>query len=179
MIAKGLDFPKVTLVGVLMADMLLKVPSYHSAEHTYMLLSQVTGRSGRFIPGEAIIQGYDLSHYAIKSVGENYESFYKEALYSRKLSNYPPFFNNAQLLIEGISYLKTFQKAFILKKKLTEQGITTIGPAPALIKKIKDLHRFTITLKFHEIDMKGLFNMIEQKEKDDIRVTFYPTLDMV
>jgi primosomal protein N' (replication factor Y) (superfamily II helicase) len=179
MIAKGLDFPKVTLVGVLMADMLLKVPSYKSAENTYMLLSQVTGRSGRFLPGEAIIQGYDLSHYAIRSVQENYESFYKEALYSRKLSDYPPYQNNAQLLIEGPNYLKTYQKAFMLKKQLFNLGITTIGPAPALIKKIKDLNRFTVTLKYHEVDMSKLFKMIEASKSEDIRVTFYPTLDIV
>jgi len=128
MIAKGLDFPKVTLVGVLMADLLLKVPSYQSAEHTYMLLTQVTGRSGRFLPGEAIIQGYDLSHYAIQSVHKGYDLFYKEALYRRKLSNYPPFQNNAQLLVEGSSFLKTYQIAFMLKKKMTEMGLLTIGP---------------------------------------------------
>jgi primosomal protein N' (replication factor Y) (superfamily II helicase) len=178
MIAKGLDFPKVTLVGVLMADMLLKVPSYRSAEQTYMLLSQVTGRSGRFLPGEAIIQGYDLNHYAIRSVSESYEKFYQEALYSRKLSNYPPFINHAQLLIEGISFLKTYQVAFLLKKKMIELSITAIGPAPALIKKIKDHHRFTVTLKYQEIDMQHMFEVIKTLETNDIKITFYPTLDI-
>lgn len=178
MIAKGLDFPKVTLVGVLMADMMLKVPSYQSAEHTYMLLSQVTGRSGRFLPGEAIIQGYDLSHYAISSVGKDYESFYKQALYSRKLSNHPPYANHAQILIEGMSYLKTYQKAFLIKKKMAGLGIEALGPAPALIKKIKDYHRFTVTLKFQQIDHQKLFESIAFDSKDDISVSYYPILDI-
>jgi primosomal protein N' (replication factor Y) len=178
MIAKGLDFPKVTLVGVLMADMLLKVPSYRSAEQTYMLLSQVTGRSGRFLPGEAIIQGYDLNHYAIKTVAETYDKFYQEALYSRKLSNYPPYTQHALILIEGISFLKTYQSAFMLKKKMIEYGITAIGPAPALIKKIKDLHRFTVTLKYQTIDMHQIFEIFKKLEQPDVRISFYPTLDI-
>ncbi len=178
MIAKGLDFPKVTLVGVLMADMLLKVPSYRSAEQTYMLLSQVTGRSGRFLPGEAIIQGYDLNHYAIRTVAESYEKFYQESLYSRKLSNYPPFTNHAQLLIEGISFLKTYQVAFSLKKKIAALGITVIGPAPALIKKIRDLNRFTVTLKYQIIDMHQMFDIFKTLEQNDIKISFYPTLDI-
>ncbi|PKK96727.1 MAG: primosomal protein N', partial [Tenericutes bacterium HGW-Tenericutes-3] len=104
MIAKGLDFPKVTLVGILMADLSLKVPSYQANEQAYMLFTQVTGRSGRLLPGEAIIQGYDLIHYAIKNVLNHYEDFYKEAIYYRKISNYQPFKFNAQILFEGKQY---------------------------------------------------------------------------
>lgn len=116
MISKGLDFPKVTLVGVLMADLSLKVPSYLASENTFMLLTQIAGRSGRHLEGEVFIQGYNLNHYAIDTVIKGYDAFYKEALYERKLLNYEPFSQVAQFLIEGEGYLKTYQKAFLLKK---------------------------------------------------------------
>jgi len=179
MIAKGLDFPKVTLVGVLMADVSLKVPSYRASELAYMLFSQVTGRSGRFLPGEAIIQGYDLDHYAIKNVSTGYDAFYKEALFNRKISNYPPFMQNSQILVEGESYLKTYQQAFLLKKKLNVMGIKVLGPTEAFIKKIKDKYRFTITLKYEHMDFKNLFQLIESFETKDISMRFYPSLDII
>jgi primosomal protein N' (replication factor Y) len=179
MIAKGLDFPKVTLVGVLMADVSLKVPSYRASELAYMLFSQVTGRSGRFLPGEAIIQGYDLDHYAIKNVSTGYDAFYKEALFNRKISNYPPFMQNSQILVEGESYLKTYQQAFLLKKKLNLMGIKVLGPTEAFIKKIKDKYRFTITLKYEQMDFKNLFHLIESFEMKDISMRFYPSLDII
>jgi len=179
MIAKGLDFPKVTLVGVLMADVSLKVPSYRASELAYMLFSQVTGRSGRFLPGEAMIQGYDLDHYAIKNVSEGYESFYKEALFNRKISQYPPFMKNAQVLVEGESYLKTYQQAFMLKKKLTALGIKVLGPTEAFIKKIKDRYRFTITLKYEQLDYRSLFQLIQSMETKEISMRYYPSLDII
>lgn len=179
MIAKGLDFPKVTLVGVLMADLLLKVPSYKSTENAYMLLAQVTGRSGRFYPGEAIIQGYDIGHFAIKSVNQTYESFYEEALYNRKLMNYPPFKNTSQILISGESYLKTYQRAFMLKKALSSLSCDVLGPSQALITKIKDYYRFTITLKYETIEKQELFDLLEAHEFDDIKIRYFPYLDIV
>ncbi len=179
MIAKGLDFPKVTLVGVLMADVSLKVPSYRASELAYMLFSQVTGRSGRFLPGEAIIQGYDLDHYAIKNVSTGYDDFYKEALFNRKISNYPPFMQNAQILVQGLSYLKTYQQAFMLKKKLNLMGIKVLGPTEAFIKKIKDQYRFTLTLKYEHMDFKALFELIQSFETKEIFLKYYPSLDIV
>ncbi len=179
MIAKGLDFPKVTLVGVLMADLLLKVPSYKASENAYMLLAQVTGRSGRFLPGEAIIQGYNLDHYAIKSVSEGYENFYREALYNRKLSNYLPFKNTSQILVEGTNFLKTYQHAFMIKKSLTTLSIDVLGPTQAIIKKIKDNYRFTLTIKYDDIDFKKLFEIIKGFDQEPYGVKYYPTLDIV
>ncbi|MBU1143084.1 MAG: primosomal protein N' [Firmicutes bacterium] len=179
MIAKGLDFPKVTLVGVLMADLLLKVPTYRASENAYMLLAQVTGRSGRFLPGEAIIQGYDLNHYAIKSVSEGYENFYREALYNRKLSNYLPFKNTSQILVEGTNFLKTYQHAFMIKKSLIGLSIDVLGPTQAIIKKIKDNYRFTLTIKYEDIDYEKLFEIIKSFDQDPYKVKYYPTLDIV
>ncbi len=179
MIAKGLDFPKVTLVGIIMADLSLKVPSYRASEQAYMLFTQVTGRSGRLLPGEAIIQGYDLDHYAIKNVLNNYEDFYKEAIYYRKLSNYLPFKQTAQILIEGKEYLKTFQQAFLLRKKLISIGYDILGPTPAMIKVIKGQFRFTLTLKSDDLNGERVFEEIKYYETKDIGIRYYPTLDYV
>ncbi|MDO9629981.1 MAG: primosomal protein N', partial [Acholeplasmataceae bacterium] len=179
MVAKGLDFPKVTLVGVLMADLLLKVPSYRASENCYMLLAQVTGRAGRFLPGEAIIQGYNLDHYAIKSVSEGYDTFYKEALYNRKLSNYLPFKNTSQILVEGMNFLKTYQHAFMIKKSLIGLSIDVLGPTQAIIKKIKDHYRFTLTIKYQDMDYEKLFQIIKAFDQDPYKVKYFPTLDIV
>jgi len=177
MIAKGLDFPKVTLVGIIMADLSLKVPSYKASEQAYMLFNQVTGRSGRLLPGEAIIQGYDLDHYAIKNVLNNYEDFYQEAIYYRKLSSYMPFVDTSQILIEGSEYLKTYQQAFLLRKKLISLGYDILGPTPAMIKVIKDQFRFTLTVKKEQMNRIDLFEQIKNYETKNITMRYYPTLD--
>ena len=180
MIAKGLDFPKVTLVGVLMADLSLKVPSYTASEQTYMLLSQISGRSGRHLPGEVIIQGYQLDHYAIQSVLKDYESFYKEALYERKLMRYEPFMHVSQFLIEGIEYLKTYQIAFQLKKKLSVlEDVVVLGPSQALIKKIRDRFRFVVTIKYKTLDFIDVENIMNDLKTHNIYMKYYPNLDMM
>lgn len=178
MISKGLDFPKVTLVGVLMADLSLKVPSYTASEETYMLLSQISGRSGRHLPGEVVIQGYQLDHYAITSVKKGYDTFYKEALYDRKISRYEPFYHVSQCIIEGPSYLKAYQKAFMLKKRLhTLNDVIALGPVPAFIKKIKDQYRFVVTIKFKDIDISEIKYIIESLKEDLMSIRYYPNLD--
>jgi len=178
MVTKGLDFPKVTLVGVLIADMLLKVPSYQATEKTFMMLKQVTGRSGRLLHGEAIIQGYDLNHFAIQSVDQDDSSFYKEALLQRRLLGYPPFNQTSQILFSGMSFLKTYQKAFLMKKEVEKLGFSVLGPAQAMIKKIKDQYRFTLTLKYKEKSLESLFSLIEHLKTDDIEIKFLPILDL-
>ncbi len=179
MISKGLDFKHVTLVGVLMADLTLSVPSFMAYEKTYQLLTQITGRSGRYEQGEAIIQGYKIEHFAIQSITKPYEVFYKEALHQRKLLGYEPFNQTAQILISGQSYLKTYQKAFLLKKKLEHEQIDALGPSQALIKKIKDEYRFTITIKTKEIKTNILFKTIDSLQSDDVHIKYYPILDIV
>ncbi|TNF09096.1 MAG: primosomal protein N' [Bacillota bacterium] len=180
MIAKGLDFPKVTLMGILMADLSLKVPSYHATEKTYMLLSQASGRSGRFMPGETIIQGYNIQHFAIQSVSKPYEVFYKEALYERKIQDIEPFKKTSQILVSDVGFLKAYQTAFILKKKIEALGIMVLGPSLALIKRIKDMHRFTITLKYRDMNEHQVFDIIEHiKEQTHVSIRYYPMLDIV
>ncbi|BCR36343.1 replication restart helicase PriA [Mariniplasma anaerobium] len=180
MISKGLDFPKVTLVGVLMADLSLKVPSYLASEDTFMLLTQIAGRSGRHQKGEVIIQGYDLKHYAIDALTKGYDTFYKEALYERKLSQYEPYSHVSQFLIEGQSYLKTYQNAFLLKKRLSKlETVTVLGPSKALIKKIRQNFRFVVTIKYKNIDHDTIKEITNDLSNDDIHIKYYPNLDMI
>ncbi|MCD4826893.1 MAG: primosomal protein N' [Acholeplasmataceae bacterium] len=180
MISKGLDFPKVTLVGVLMADLSLKVPSYLASEETFMLLTQIAGRSGRHQEGEVIIQGYDLSHYAIKTLKSGYDAFYKEALYERKLSLYEPFAHVSQFLIEGVSYLKTYQHAFLLKKRLAKlDGLTVLGPSQALIKKIRQNFRFVVTIKYMNLDYDTIRTITDDLSSKEVKIKYYQNLDMI
>ncbi len=180
MIAKGLDFPNVTLVGVMMADMLLRTPSYLASEEAFILLTQVSGRSGRTQPGDVIIQGYDLDHYAIKDVKIGYDKFYEEALYERKISGFAPFNHVYQISALGKGYLKTYQKAFQLKKLIANQdGYQVLGPVPAYIKKKGDQFRFIITIKTKSKQMKHIFDTIEKVKDEDIRLRFYPIPDFI
>jgi primosomal protein N' (replication factor Y) (superfamily II helicase) len=179
MISKGLDFPKVTLVGILMADSLLKIPSYQASELTYNMLTQTTGRSGRFLKGEAVIQGYDLSHYAISSCSTNYDDFYKEAIFRRKISGYEPFYHTALMLFEGASYLKTYQNAFHLKKELTQAGFLCIGPSLAIKKKVKENYRFILTIKSEEKRIDKIKYVMDLCKIPEVRMKYHPYLDLI
>lgn len=175
MIAKGLDFPHVTLVGILMADLMLRTPSYQSSEEAFILLTQAAGRSARYLPGEVIIQGYDLDHYAIKDVLKGYDSFYEEAIYDRKISGYEPFNRVYQVLAEGESYLKTYQQAFNLKKALSaDKDYHILGPVPAYIKKKGEKYRFVLTIKTTSYDTKHILTSMKQFEQGSISFRFYP-----
>ncbi len=175
MIAKGLDFPHVTLVGVLMADMMLHTPSFRASEDAFMLLTQVAGRSGRSKPGEVIIQGYDLDHYAIKDVLRGYDTFYEEAIYERQISGYEPFMHVYQIIAEGKGYLHTYQTAYMLKKHITKQDeFILLGPVPAYIKKKGDKFRFVMTIKTSQHSKESIFKAMKTVKTDNVRLRFYP-----
>lgn len=176
MVTKGLDFPKVTLVGILMADMLLKIPSFQSSEKTYMLLAQATGRSGRHLKGEAVIQAYDIDHKTIRALSHDYDYFYKDALFERKLLGYPPFNNICQVLFSGLNFLKTYQTAFLMRKRLSLLGYDVLGPSQAIIKKIKDQYRFTLTIKY-DSDLSDVFDIINILNSDEVTIRFLPNLE--
>lgn len=115
MIAKGLDFPKITLVGVLAADSMLHIPDFRSAERTFQLLEQVAGRAGRDeLRGEVLVQSYTPEHYSIQLVKEHdYEQFVAKEMQSRKIGGYPPYYFMALLTIsdtELASVMQTSQK---------------------------------------------------------------------
>ncbi len=156
MIAKGLHFPSVTLVGVLGADSGLYIPDFRSNEHVFSLITQVSGRSGRgHMPGEVVIQSFLFDHPIIKLAAEDdYKAFAEQELIERKEFHYPPFTRLIKLVFSGndpkhvLSYAETYHRA--LKKGLppsfTLHTITPSGKA-----KIKDKHRFQCLIKGSKI----------------------------
>ena len=152
MIAKGLDFPKVTLVCVINGDASLNIPDYKSAERTYALLSQVAGRAGRSdLKGDVIIQGFNLDHYSIISAkNHDYNNFYKEEIKIRKTLKYPPYYNLCYIKVSGKDYNSLLNEAdkiaAYLKNTLPNNII--LGPSSASIPKINNVYYMGIIIKF-------------------------------
>ena len=175
MIVKGHDFPNVTLVGVLAADMSLAVGDYRAAERTFQLLTQAAGRAGRGeLPGEVVIQTYQPEHYAIiHAANQDYNSFYEEELLFRDLMQYPPVAHmmavqiNAMVETEGervAEYLADKVKNFAESLGKTYgwkpmEQVQIIGPAPAGIGKINDIYRFVFYVKHADMEV-----LIQQKD---------------
>ena len=151
-VAKGLDFPNVTLVGVINADTSLNIPDFRSSEATFSLLSQVAGRSGRSIKkGEVYLQTYNPSHYAIRYAASNdYFSFYEQEMKNRYLMKYPPFYYlvNVKILSkdEKLCYQESLKVKNVLHKYLKET--TILGPSPDSIYKVSNIYRYRIILKY-------------------------------
>jgi len=152
MIAKGHDIHRVTLVGVISADIGLARPDFRSAERTFQLLTQVSGRAGRGeLPGEVIIQTYYPDHYAIRSAAaHDYESFYAQELKFRQLMHYPPFTVLASLMVRS----EKEDAALLLAAKLGQHlaqaqkmGIKVLGPAPSTLYRLKNDYRFQFLIK--------------------------------
>lgn len=155
MIVKGHDFPRVTLVGILAADLSLGVNDYRAAERTFQLLTQAAGRAGRgTLPGEVVIQSYQPEHYSIRQAArQDYEGFYEEEILYRSMAGYPPVAHLLQIQIlakEEEKGCRLGQRIKALLKKLEEeQRLVCIGPANASISRINDIYRFSLLLK-HE-----------------------------
>lgn len=168
MIAKGLDFPNVTLVGVLSADLTLNFPDFRASEHTFQLLTQVSGRAGRDIKlGRVIIQCYDPAHYAIKAVQkQDYLSFYRQEITFRRQLNYPPFGHLVRILVQGPEMLveRKAEKVFLLLNKRLKNA-QVFNPAPAPIPKIKGRYRWQIIIKSRE-PINNLLDDIPQNDQD-------------
>ncbi|MGB3888337.1 MAG: primosomal protein N', partial [Priestia megaterium] len=153
MIAKGLDFPNVTLVGVLTADTMLNLPDFRASEKTFQLLTQVSGRAGRHkLPGEVVIQTYTPEHYSIQLASQHdYDSFYKHEMEIRKMHKYPPFFYLALVTVSHENIAKvvsvTDKISQYLRQKLSPQT-TILGPVASPIAKIKDRYRYQCMLKY-------------------------------
>lgn len=153
MIAKGLDFPKVSLVGVIAADLTLNSGDYKSAENNFQLLTQVSGRAGRCnYKGEVLIQTYQPDHYSIKFAKENdYNGFYEKEIKERKQLFYPPFCNIFFIMLTGkeldivIDCIYELSRIFTYYNQKTNFKI--LGPAPANIIKIKNQFRYKIIIK--------------------------------
>ena len=162
MIAKGLDFANVTLVGVLNGDATLNIPDFRSAERTYQLLNQVSGRSGRGEKlGEVVIQTFNTEHYSIvKSSQNDYEGFYEEEMKIRKKLSYPPFSNLALIKIKGTNYDEILVEANKIKKYLSDNiNYPILGHSSANILKINNIYHIQIIIKYKKI--KEIFEYIE------------------
>lgn len=148
MIVKGHDFPNVTLVGVLAADLSLNDSDYRAGEKTFQLLTQAEGRAGRgTLPGEAIIQTYSPEHYSIQQAAkQDYEAFYEEEILYRELLEYPPAGHMLTILVVSKDEKRCKGLAVRLAK---EAGacVRVIGPTPAAVSKVKDYYRYMIYLK--------------------------------
>lgn len=153
MIVKGHDFPAVTLVGILAADLSLNASDFRSAERTFQLLTQAVGRAGRGVrTGSAVLQTYCPSHYSIQTAArQDYEAFYREEMAYRSLMDYPPAAHllvvhascrNEEKLTQGMYYAARF-----CTKLSAAYQIRTIGPAPEQISKVKDMYRQALYLK--------------------------------
>lgn len=151
MVAKGLDFPRVTLVGVISADTQMMLPDFRSAERTFQLLTQVAGRAGRSVlAGEVIIQTSQPHHYALKYVQEHdFIGFFNEEVQFRKGVNYPPFSRIVALEFKGKNEHRVERMATEAGIKLASQikRSALLGPSPAALSKIKNEYRWQIILK--------------------------------
>lgn len=156
MIAKGLDFPNVTLVGVINADTSLMIPSFRSSEYTFELLSQVSGRSGRSEKeGMVIIQTFNKDHYAIKlAKTQNYEMFFKEEMNIRRTLGYPPYYFLVSIKVISKNYELVKKESNVIAYKLKDNLKNTIvlGPSIGSTFKVNNTYRFGITLKYKKED---------------------------
>jgi len=153
MIAKGLHFPAVTLVGVVSADTGLHFPEYRAAERTFQLLTQVAGRAGRGQrPGEVIVQTYDPDHYAIRAaVRHDYAGFYEQEMAYRRRAGYPPFVAMARCLWsaeEEAEARRAADEGYKMVEGLARQiGVDLVGPCPAPLSRLKGRYRWHLLLK--------------------------------
>lgn len=148
MIVKGHDFPNVTLVGVLAADLSLNDSDYRAGEKTFQLLTQAEGRAGRgTLPGEAVIQTYRPEHYSIRQAAkQDYEAFYEEEIMYRELLEYPPAGHMLTILVVSKDEKRCKGLAVRLAKEAGAY-VHVIGPTPAAVSKVKDYYRYMIYLK--------------------------------
>ncbi|MCQ2498885.1 MAG: primosomal protein N' [Lachnospiraceae bacterium] len=164
MIVKGHDFPNVTLVGILAADLSLNDSDFRTAERTFQLLTQAIGRAGRGEKeGEAIIQTYRPDHYSIiHSAHQDYEGFYKEEIAYRMLGDYPPAGAMMHIRVQSAAEMRAESLAKALAKRVVGK-VRVIGPAPDTVSKVKDMFRFNLYLKGEDIkDIEMSRNKMEE-----------------
>ncbi|MFA5054878.1 MAG: primosomal protein N' [Dehalococcoidia bacterium] len=155
MIAKGLDFPLVTLVGVINADVNLNLPDFRSAERTFQLLSQVAGRAGRgALGGQVIVQSYSPEHYAVACVAEqDYACFYEKEIALRRQYRNPPFSRLARLLYTDTNDENCRRESEAMYRRLKSEAdswgaqVSLIGPAPAFVRRVRGRYRWQIVMR--------------------------------
>ncbi|WP_123039961.1 primosomal protein N' [Cohnella candidum] len=188
MVAKGLDFPRVTLVGVLAADAALRLPDFRAAERTFQLLTQVAGRAGRHeLPGEVVIQTYDPEHFSVASVqGHDYKGFVRQELHTRRLLGYPPYGRLISVTFthESVPMLLSTGEMFarLMRERAASMGLGSaaqpgdrpgmdvLGPVPSPIPRLKDRYRFQCMVKYRgEIDASAMTARVLQEMGDNAK----------
>lgn len=185
MIAKGLDFPNITLVGVLAADSMLHLPDFRASERTFQLLTQVSGRAGRhLLPGEVVIQTYAPEHYSIELVrNHDFIRFFEKEMGIRKRQSYPPYYFVAVIQVshpELTKVIDTTEKivAFIRRSLSTKSII--LGPVVCPIPRIKDRYRYQCMIKYKNeprlVDV--LKEVIENYKREIQQGNLHVSIDM-
>jgi primosomal protein N' (replication factor Y) (superfamily II helicase) len=173
MIAKGLDFPNITLVGVLSADTMLHLPDFRSSEKTFQLLTQVSGRAGRHdLPGEVVIQTYTPEHYSIEFAGvQDYDLFYQREMMVRKIHKYPPFYYISLITVSHEQLMKvvavTEKITKYVRSRLSNEAVV-LGPVASPIPRIKNRYRYQCLIKYkREPDLNlTLKKVLDQYQKE-------------
>lgn len=165
MIAKGHDFPKVTLVGVIDADVGLGLPDFRSAERTFALLTQVAGRAGRGeLAGEVLLQTHNPKHYAIEfAQSQDYDAFFDREMEFRRAMGYPPHEAMVNILFRGPSEEEVAKNARNIARRLKSKlrsGV--LGPSPSPLSKVRDEFRYQVVMRgkrgaIHEAAREALF----------------------
>ena len=185
MIAKGLDFPDVTFVGVLTADTMLHIPDFRSSEKTFQLLTQVSGRAGRHhLPGEVVIQTYSPEHFSIELAAvPDYETYYCREMLLRKNFHYPPFYYLALITISHPELPKvvdiTEKISKFIKAKLSNKAIV-LGPVASPIPRIKDRYRYQCMIKYKDEPNlgKSLQTLLHHYQQEMSRSELQISIDM-
>lgn len=177
MIAKGLDFPRVTLVGILQADGHLFNADFRSPEKTFQLITQVSGRAGRgSLPGKVIVQAFNPSHYAIRFAVENdYQGFYQYEMGIRKSAKYIPFYFLTEIRLSGPNvrdvFLRGREIAATLRRGLSEEAIV-LGPVLPPVSRINNRYSCQLLVKYRKEDRLDdlLFELVDKYQDEDIYV---------
>lgn len=181
MIAKGLDFPNVTLVGVLNADTALNLPDFRSSERTFQLLTQVAGRAGRAEKaGQVLIQSYNPQHYAIRfAKDQDYEGFYAYEMGIRRQLGYPPYYFTIGITLSHKKEEEVVKRAYevmnILRSGLSETS-KILGPTPKPIARTHNLYHYQILIKYRLEDELGLtlnqvLALTQERENSELRLS--------
>ncbi|WP_026559401.1 primosomal protein N' [Bacillus sp. J37] len=182
MIAKGLDFPDVTLVGVLTADTMLHLPDFRATEKTFQLLTQVSGRAGRHeLPGEVIIQTYTPENYSIQLASNyDYDAFYEHEMYLRKSHAYPPYYFLALVTVSHPEITKvvsvTDKIVQFLRRNVSNES-KILGPVASPIPRINDRYRYQCMVKYkreknlHETLRKIIEHFQQEMSTNDLMIT--------
>lgn len=179
MIAKGLDFDNVTLVGVINADQTLNIPDFRSSEKTFAMLCQVSGRAGRKKNNSlVVIQGFNLEHYSINyTKNHDYDSFYEEEIKLRKKLDYPPFTDLILIKVSSINYDLAFLEAKKISNYLVKNNINVLGPNAAMIPKINNKYILQLIIKTKKLN--DIYNNIKYiKEKYDTNKSINIDVDL-